>query len=315
MPPTAVRGARRRRGASPTGTGRYTVKRVPRPGSLSTAIVPPLSETMSETVDRPRPAPWPSSLVVKKGSKMRREIVGVDAHPVVGDGQRGVSARGHVARDGIVRLRRSTTSVASSMRPPFGIASRALTARLTMTCSSRLRTMRRGTARTEPDVVRHVLADERVQHAGHVHHDLVDVDDRRLQHVLAAERHEVVDERARPSDRGLDLAGGLASRGGRRLVDDVLAVADDGRQDVVEVVGDAPRQPAEGVHLPRGLQLPLQLEQLGAVPFDEQRLRPFQISSASGPATATPRRRRPGSTRGAGSPRSPRTGSHPCAPP
>ena len=63
-PPPSPRAAPSSGATSPAGTGRYTVKRVPRPGTLSTVTVPPVSETMSRTVDRPRPAPWPSSLVV-----------------------------------------------------------------------------------------------------------------------------------------------------------------------------------------------------------------------------------------------------------
>ena len=43
---------------------------LPAPGLLSTAIVPPMSRTIPETVDRPRPVPPEVDLVVKKGSKI-----------------------------------------------------------------------------------------------------------------------------------------------------------------------------------------------------------------------------------------------------
>lgn len=58
--------------SSPASTrGRYTVKVVPRPGSLCTQTLPPLWRRMPNTVDSPRPVPSPRSFVVKKGSKIR----------------------------------------------------------------------------------------------------------------------------------------------------------------------------------------------------------------------------------------------------
>ena len=51
--------------------GKYTRNVVPTPTSLSTMMSPPLCFTTPYTVARPRPVPLPSSLVVKKGSKMR----------------------------------------------------------------------------------------------------------------------------------------------------------------------------------------------------------------------------------------------------
>lgn len=46
---------------------------LPAPGSLSTVIRPPLCRTISLTVARPSPVPFPSSLVVKNGSNYRPE--------------------------------------------------------------------------------------------------------------------------------------------------------------------------------------------------------------------------------------------------
>src|SRR5450759_3215891 len=54
--------------------GRNTSMQVPRPGSLSTAFVPPDSLTMRCTVARPRPVPSPGFLVVKKGSNSRARV-------------------------------------------------------------------------------------------------------------------------------------------------------------------------------------------------------------------------------------------------
>ena len=41
---------------------------VPRPGALSTSIVPPLWPTIPYTVESPRPVPSPIGFVVKNGS-------------------------------------------------------------------------------------------------------------------------------------------------------------------------------------------------------------------------------------------------------
>ena len=50
-------------------TGRRSVKQVPKPGVLSTLMLPEcLSTTMARTIASPCPLPRPTSLVVKKGS-------------------------------------------------------------------------------------------------------------------------------------------------------------------------------------------------------------------------------------------------------
>ncbi len=46
------------------------MKDAPRPGSLSTSMKPPLCLTMPYTVASPSPVPFPTSLVVKNGSKI-----------------------------------------------------------------------------------------------------------------------------------------------------------------------------------------------------------------------------------------------------
>ena len=92
------------------------------------------------------------------------EIAGVDAHPVVGDGQRGVPARGRVARDGIalldlddVRRELDTTSV----RHRLAGVDRQVHDDLLEPVAHHVGEARPG---AEPDVVHHVLADERLQH-------------------------------------------------------------------------------------------------------------------------------------------------------
>src|SRR5664279_5963885 len=49
-------------------------KVVPLPGSLDTSMCPPCLRMMPWVIDKPRPVPVPTGLVVKKGSKMRLMI-------------------------------------------------------------------------------------------------------------------------------------------------------------------------------------------------------------------------------------------------
>ena len=60
--------------ATPSPFGRKILKVVPRPNSLYTQIFPPLCVTIPWTVDKPSPVPFPTPLVVKKGSKMRDTV-------------------------------------------------------------------------------------------------------------------------------------------------------------------------------------------------------------------------------------------------
>src|SRR5436190_5799763 len=53
-------------------SGRWIRNVAPSPGVLATEIVPPCSLTIPYVLDKPRPVPFPTSLVVKNGSKIRR---------------------------------------------------------------------------------------------------------------------------------------------------------------------------------------------------------------------------------------------------
>jgi hypothetical protein len=55
---------------------------VPFPTSLRTSIRPPLRSTMPSTVDKPRPVPDSSALVVKNGSKIRSRVAASIPHPL-----------------------------------------------------------------------------------------------------------------------------------------------------------------------------------------------------------------------------------------
>ncbi len=88
-----------------SATGRLTRKRVPRPGSLSTPMVPPCWATRCSVTASPRPVPL--FLVVKKGAKMRSQSSGAMPGPVSSTRPRGTGrgsaprgARGNPSRCG-----------------------------------------------------------------------------------------------------------------------------------------------------------------------------------------------------------------------
>ena len=164
-----------------------------------------------------------------------------------------------------------TKPVSSVSRPPRGIASRALTARLTIICSS--------WAGIRPDAARRrieaggegdVLADEAAQHRLHAADDLVQVDDARLHHLLPAEGEELPGEGGGPVRRLLDQLDVAAERAlGRELEQEELAPARDHGQEVVEVVGDAAGEPADRLHLLGVAELRLERPHRGEVAHDD----------------------------------------------
>ena len=113
-----------RRHSCPVRTGRVTRTVVPSPDRLSISRVPWCCRTIRRQMARPRPVPFPSSLVVKNGSVTRLRCSGgmPSRCPPPRSRRRG-AGRG---------VRRSRTRRAS--RPPFGMASAALVNRFRNTC-------------------------------------------------------------------------------------------------------------------------------------------------------------------------------------
>ena len=102
----------------------------------------------------------------------------------------------------------TTFAVSIVTDPPPGIASRALTARLTITCSSWVGSARiAAEARVEHRHELDVLADQPAQHRVHVGDDGVQVEHARLQHLPAAEREQLAGERCGARRGLLDLLG------------------------------------------------------------------------------------------------------------
>src|SRR5216117_2992357 len=170
-----------------------------------------------------------------------------------------------------MRWRRSTCSswsvkrvVPMLSRPPPGMASRALTARFRSTCSSWPGSALTAPAPGSSDVtsstsspssrrsIRSMFATTALrQHLG-------------SEHLPAAEREQLPRELRGPKPRVPDFLGILAARvAGGRVVQQQLGRAQDGREQVVEVVGDAARELHYGFHLLRLTQLLLEVA-LGA---------------------------------------------------
>jgi hypothetical protein len=104
----------------------------------------------------------------------------------------------------------------------------------------------------------HVFADDAVEQVPRPDHDVVEVDDPRAQHLLAAEGQELTREPRGALPGRLDLLDVGADRVvGREIPDQHRAIAEDDGEQVVEVVGDAPGELAERVHLLRGAELVL----------------------------------------------------------
>ena len=110
-----------------------------------------------------------------------------------------------------------------------------------------------------------MLADDARQHREQARHDRVQVEDLGRQELLAAEREQLPREGRGAIGRLADLADVVHDRivGLQPLLDEV-GVADDGGEQVVEIVRDAAGEAADRVHLLRLAQLLLAIEQHAA---------------------------------------------------
>ena len=118
---------------------------------------------------------------------------------------------------------------------------------------------------------RDVLAQQPPQHLVHVGHDGVDVQDLRGEHLAAAEREQLARELRGPEPGVLDLFDVLAPLVlGRGRVQQQLGAAEDGREEVVEVVRDATGELAHGLHLLGLAELLFELAARGHVAREHQ---------------------------------------------
>lgn len=128
--------------------------------------------------------------------------------------------------------------------PPLGMASRALTTRFMMTCSiwagSALTLAMWGAEHADQ---LHVLANQSPQHFFQIDDDVVQVKDLGFEDLFATEGEELPGECRRAVSGFLNLFAIDADRvAGADPPQDQLRVAEDGGQDVVEVVGHATGQ-------------------------------------------------------------------------
>src|SRR3990172_2025346 len=198
-------------------------------------MCPWLCFTIPYTVERPSPVPFPGGLVVKNGSKTRDRIFTSIPHPV--SLTRNVTyfpglPTGCKDTD-LSSMSRFAVSIVSF--PPPGIASRALTARLTTTCS-----ICPGSAFTLPnDSAENVVSSMS----------------------SPISRRSIISMPKRTRLR-------LITFGSRtRLRQEDAAVPVDGRQEIVEVMGDPPGEPPDRFHLLRLAELLLRLLPLGDLQF------------------------------------------------
>ena len=139
-------------------------------------------------------------------------------------------------------------------RPPFDMASRAFTARLS-NADFKLVGIERDApqAGAEHGLDRDRLAERAAQQLGHVAHQPVDVGELDLMRLLAREREQSRDQRGGALSGLLGRAhGALHARiAGRKPAQREVGVADDRGQQIVEVVRDAAGEPADRFHLLR----------------------------------------------------------------
>jgi hypothetical protein len=99
----------------------------------------------------------------------------------------------------------------------------------------------------EPQLQVDRVADGAVQHARQAVHHLVEAQRRGLHHLAAPEREQLPRQRGGPLGRALDLGHVLLHPRVGGAVLDEAGVAQDRRQQVVEVMGDAARQLADAL--------------------------------------------------------------------
>ena len=207
---------------------------------------PPLCLTTPNTVASPRPVPSPPVLGGEERLEQVRADLLVHADAGVGDGEQHVRAGRARPSPWARRARRCAVSIVSA--PPSrhrvaGVGGEVEDHALDLRAVG----LDGREVRREPDADADVVADDAVQHRLHPGDDLVEVQHLRVQHLAAAEGQQLAGE-ARRLARG---AGDLLQLLAAVAREQDLGVAGDHRQQVVEVVRDAAREPPDRLHLLR----------------------------------------------------------------
>ncbi len=206
---------------------------------------------MPYAVERPRPVPLPTSFVVKNGSKTRRRVSRVHPDARVGDLEHDVRSRHELGgTDG---------------RPPF-VHPRVGRA------DGEVAAVRHRVSRVDHEIHEHPLDLSAIAHDGRHHrrglvvdHDaianqapkhrqqildeIVQVERRRLHHLPAAEGEQLFRQVGRAIGGLLDLGDLFLAPVAGELHGQPVRVPENGRQEVVEVMGHAAGELADGLHL------------------------------------------------------------------
>ena len=195
--------------------------------------------------------PLPGALVVKNGSKMCSSVAGVDAFAGVRHAEHHVLARRDLELRALRRRRAARDRGTASAGRRAGIASRALMTRFITTCSNwpgSISTSCGGSAWlkenwTSSPISRSIIGCISLDGA-------TEIDDPALEHLLAAEGEQLLGQPRRALRRpcGSPTRRDASARPAGSSFDQELAEAEDHGQQVVEVVGDAAGQPADGLH-------------------------------------------------------------------
>ncbi len=123
----------------------------------------------------------------------------------------------------------------------------------------------RRTTRCDDDI----FADQAAKHRLDRRHDAVHVQHSWLQNLLPAECQQLLREGGSPLRCASYLLDVLAARiRGVEPVHDDFSVEPDHRQEIVEIVRDSSRQPADGIHLLRLAELLFEVASLGKIDRD-----------------------------------------------
>ena len=240
--------------AAPAVTGSHTSARVPRPTSLARRSAPCICTARPWIIDSPSPVPLPSSLVEKNGSVALRKVSASMPWPVSA-----TTSRTYRPGASSASSRASTASTAIVSVPPSGIASRALTTRLSTASSIWFvssRTQRQCRRQLHPQI--DPRTDRALDEIGHAAHEVREVAGLDLEILAMRECQQPLRQRGaalRALQRAVDETHGSLVVG--HPLAQQVEVAHHRHQQVVEIVRHAAGELADGFHFLRLAQLPL----------------------------------------------------------
>ncbi len=219
--------------------------------------------------------PLPISFVVKNGSKILSFTSGGMPWPESSTSIATYSAAGSAPSSKSAHSAGVTLRVRRMISPPSGIASRALTMRLTTTCSNWLRSaltsQRSRPCRNSRSIF---LADEAAHHHLQVGEHVAELQNLRAQGLAARKGEQLPHQTGGAVGVLLDLHDVAEGRIGRPVIgEQQVRIADDRGQHIVEIMRDAAGELADRLHFLRLREILLQRALLGRVERKERRAR------------------------------------------